>query len=92
MMVVEIFLVVFVNEYRIYMDLWHLRFYGFTFFIYVSGGAMKKRPGNPKWGGARLESKLIEKHADQWCKDNGYPLIKRKYVYKGKWKLVDIQR
>ena len=53
---------------------------------------MKKRPGNPKWGGARLESKLIEKHADQWCKDNGYPLIKRKYVYKGKWKLVDIQR
>ena len=38
-----------------------------------------------KWGGAREESKLIEKYADQWCKDNGYPLIKRKYVYKGKW-------
>ena len=38
------------------------------------------------WGGARRESKLIEKYADQWCKDNGYPLIKRKYVYKGKWR------
>ena len=49
---------------------------------------MKKR----KHGGAQVESKLIEKHADQWCKDNGYPLIKRKYVYKGNWKLVDIKR
>ena len=68
------------------------RSYGITFFVYVSVGPVSKRPGNPNWGGARLESKLIEKHADQWCKDNGYPLIKRKYVYKGKWKLVDIQR
>ena len=51
-----------------------------------------KRPGSPNWGGAREESKLIEKYADQWCKDNGYPLIKRKYVYKGAWKLVDIKR
>ena len=51
-----------------------------------------KIPGNPNWGGAREESKLIEKYADQWCKDNGYPLIKRKYVYRGKWKLVDIKR
>lgn len=49
-------------------------------------------PGNPNWGGAREESKLIEKYADEWCKDNGYPLIKRKYVYKGSWKLVNIKR
>ena len=60
--------------------------------IYVSCGSVKKRPGNPNWGGARQESKLIEKYADEWCKENGYPLIKRKYVYKGKWKLVDIKR
>ena len=50
---------------------------------------MKKRVGKPKWGGAQVESKLIEKHADQWCKDNGYPLQKRKYVYRGKWVLKD---
>ena len=81
-----------IKSKSIHSYLYLFRSYGFTFFIYVSGGAMKKRPGNPNWGGARLESKLIEKHADQWCKDNGYPLIKRKYVYKGKWKLVDIQR
>ena len=40
-----------------------------------------KGRGNPKWGGARLESKLIEKYADQWCRDNGYPIQKRKFVY-----------
>ena len=51
-----------------------------------------KGPGNPNWGGAREESKLIEKYADQWCKEKGYPLLKRKYVYKGAWKLVDIKR
>ena len=51
-----------------------------------------KGPGNPNWGGAREESKLIEKYADQWCKENGYPLLQRKYVYKGAWKLVDIKR
>ena len=51
-----------------------------------------KKIDNPNWGGARKESKLIEKHADEWCKDNGYPLLKRKYVYKGVWKLVDIER
>ena len=43
----------------------------------------KRGPGNPNWGGAREESKLIEKYADQWCKDNGYPLQRRKYVYHG---------
>ena len=53
---------------------------------------MKKKRGNPNWGGAREESRLIEKYADELCKENGYPLIKRKYVYKGKWKLVDIKR
>jgi len=47
----------------------------------------KREPGNPNWGGAREESKLIEKYADQWCKDNGYPVQKRKYVYRGKWVL-----
>ena len=59
------------------------------------GGKLMKEskgPGNPNWGGAREESKLIEKHADQWCRDNGYPLIKRKYVYRVAWKLVDIKR
>ena len=53
---------------------------------------IKKGPSNPNWGDAREESTLIEKYADQWCKDNGYPLIKRKYIYKGAWKLVDIKR
>ena len=35
----------------------------------------------------RLESKVIQKRADQWCKDNGYPIIKRRYVYRDKWEL-----
>ena len=39
-----------------------------------------------------IDQKLINKYADQWCKDNGYPLLKRKYIYKGNWKLVDIER
>ena len=38
-----------------------------------------KKAGNPNWGGARLESKLIKYYADQWCKDNGYPLQERRY-------------
>ena len=42
---------------------------------------MKKR----KRGGTQQESKQIEKHADQCCKDNGYPIQRRKYVYRGKW-------
>ena len=48
-----------------------------------------KQPNPCKHGGAQEESKLIEKYADQWCKDNGYPLQKRKYVYRGKWVLKD---
>ena len=48
----------------------------------------KRGSGNPNWGGAREESRLIEKYANQWCEDNGYPIQKRKYVYKGKWRLL----
>ena len=32
----------------------------------------KREPGYPNWGGAREESQLIKKYADQWCTDNGY--------------------
>ena len=39
----------------------------------------------PKHINAQEEARLIEKYADQWCKDNGYPIQRRKYVYKGKW-------
>ena len=53
---------------------------------------LKKINRAKEWGEARRESKLINKYADQWCKDNGYPLLKRKYIYKGNWKLVDIER
>ena len=35
-----------------------------------------KKRGNPNWGGLRLDSKLIQKYADQWCRDNGYPIKK----------------
>ena len=37
-----------------------------------------KKRKNSNWGGARGESKLIEKYADKWCKDNGHPVRKRK--------------
>ena len=37
----------------------------------------KREPGNPNWGGAREESKLIKKYADQWCRDNGYRITER---------------
>ena len=37
-----------------------------------------------KHGGFREESKLIKKYADQWCRDNGYPIQKRYYVYREK--------
>ena len=30
------------------------------------------------WGGVRDESKVIEAIQDEWCKDNGYPVVKRK--------------
>ena len=37
-----------------------------------------------KHGGAQEESRIIKKHADRWCKDNGYPLQKMYYVYRRK--------
>ena len=69
----------------IYSYLYFFRFDGFTVFVYVSGGPMKKRPGNPKWGGNQQECKVIQQRADQWCKDNGYPIQRRKYWEKRKW-------
>ena len=33
-----------------------------------------------KHGGAQEESKVIEKIQDQWCRDNGYSVIKRKRI------------
>ena len=44
----------------------------------------KRGPGNPDWGGAREESQLVKKYADQWCKDNGYPIQERYFVYRKK--------
>mgnify|MGYP003648997557 CR=1 FL=1 len=52
----------------------------------------KREPGNPNWGGAREESKLIQKYADQWCRDHGYPLQRRKWVYRGKWIKAEIRQ
>ena len=46
---------------------------------------MKKRPGNPKWGGTQQECKVIQRRADQWCKDNGYPIQRSKYWQKRRW-------
>ena len=48
--------------------------------------------GNPTWIRNPVEAEAIRQNHNQWCRDNGYPLIKRKYVYKGSWKLVDIKR
>ena len=42
---------------------------------------MNKKPENKK-GGAQQESMLIKYYADQWCRDNGYPLQERKRTYK----------
>ena len=41
----------------------------------------KRGSGNPNWGGAREESKLIKKYADQWCTDNGYRITERRPPY-----------
>jgi hypothetical protein len=32
-----------------------------------------------KHGGTQQESMLIKYYADQWCRDNGYPLQERRY-------------
>ena len=36
--------------------------------------------GNPNWKRDATEVKLINKIHNQWCKDNGYPLIKGKWI------------
>ena len=51
--------------------------------------ATKNQSGKPmneknKRGGAQEESKLIKKYADQWCRDNGYPIQTRYFVYRKK--------
>ena len=38
----------------------------------------KQKAEKNNWGGARKECLVIKKHADKWCKDNGYPVRKRK--------------
>jgi|TARA_R100001530_G_C4308687_1_gene152436 hypothetical protein len=43
----------------------------------TSSSRLEKEMKKHKHGGAQLESKMIEKYADQWCKDNGYPIQKR---------------
>ena len=49
-----------------------------------------------KWGGAQLESKLIEKRADQWCKDNGSDsaskVLEKKRMEKSKLELKRLKR
>jgi hypothetical protein len=30
------------------------------------------------WGGPRKKSKKVKRIHDQWCRDNGYPVIERK--------------
>ncbi len=44
-----------------------------------------------KWGGRREESMLIKKFADQWCRDNGYPIKTRKIEYNGGRKKKDVK-
>ena len=46
---------------------------------------MEKKIKYNSWGGVRLECKVIQQRADQWCKDNGYPIQRRKYWEKRKW-------
>ena len=38
-----------------------------------------------KRGSTPLESQMIKKHADQWCRDNGYPIQRKKYWQKRRW-------
>tara|TARA_R110000824_G_scaffold347397_1_gene534167 strand:- start:93 stop:263 length:171 start_codon:yes stop_codon:yes gene_type:complete len=33
------------------------------------------------WGGGREESKVIKEIHDQWCRDHGYRITKRKTPY-----------
>ena len=43
-----------------------------------------KQKRNSNWGGLRLKSKLIKKYADQWCRDNGYPIEKKLGLFNNK--------
>ena len=38
-----------------------------------------------KKGGNQQECKVIQRRADQWCRDNGYPIQRSKYWQKRKW-------
>ena len=38
-----------------------------------------------KRGSTRLECKVIQRRADQWCRDNGYPIQRSKYWQKREW-------
>jgi len=38
----------------------------------------KQKKEKNNWGGAREDSKLIKKYADEWCRDNGYPIHQRR--------------
>ena len=38
-----------------------------------------------KKSGNQQESQMIKKHADQWCRDNGYPIQRKKYWQKRRW-------
>ena len=42
----------------------------------------------PKHGGAQEESRRIKKYADQWCRDNGYPITKRRRTRHAKTKSI----
>ncbi len=46
--------------------------------LYAGGGAVKRGVGNPTWIRNKEELKLIKKHADKWCRDNGYPVPRKK--------------
>ena len=40
---------------------------------------MKIKKKKKSKGGYQLECKIIQKYADQWCIDNGYPIQRSKY-------------
>tara|TARA_R100001530_G_scaffold119818_1_gene87056 strand:- start:93 stop:248 length:156 start_codon:yes stop_codon:yes gene_type:complete len=51
---------------------------------------MENKKRKQRKGGAQLECKVIQKHADQWCRDNGYPIQRRRYWEKRKWTRTQI--
>ena len=42
-----------------------------------------------KWNKYNKETARIEKLADQWCTDNGYPVPKLRWVYRGIWTQIE---